>query len=138
VAGPADSPESAGLRLARVLARVLARRTVIAVAVIVILSVPFAVFAAISGQVTAASWAALGGAVALTNLMIGGQAIAYSVFITPTVVLFTSTSIADVANTDRQRLTFTLIGSALVLLASGITLVWTRYQLAHPSAATGP
>jgi hypothetical protein len=30
--------------------------------------VPFAVFAAISGQVTASSWAVLGGAVALTNL----------------------------------------------------------------------
>ena len=55
----------------------LARRTVVAVAAIVIVSVPFAVFAGISGQVTASSWAALGGAVALTNLMIGGRAIAY-------------------------------------------------------------
>ncbi|MGY4772670.1 FUSC family protein [Kribbella sp. CWNU-51] len=55
----------------------LARRTVVAVAAIVILSVPFAVFAAISGQVTASSWAPLGGVVALTNLMIGGRAIAY-------------------------------------------------------------
>ena len=73
MAGAAESPESPSPRLAQV----LARRTVTAIAAIVILSVPFAVFAAISGQVTAASWAALGGAVALTNLMIGGQAIAY-------------------------------------------------------------
>ena len=73
VAGAAESSEAAGPRLSRV----LARRTVVAVAAIVILSVPFAVFAAISGQATAASWAALGGAVALMNLIIGGQAIAY-------------------------------------------------------------
>ena len=73
MAGPAESPEGAGPRLPQV----LARRTVIAVAAIVILCVPFAVFAAISGQGTAASWATLGGAVALTNLMIGGRAIAY-------------------------------------------------------------
>jgi hypothetical protein len=56
---------------------VLARRTAVVVAAIVILSVPFAVFAAISGQGAASSFAALGGAVALTNLMIGGRAIAY-------------------------------------------------------------
>jgi hypothetical protein len=71
--GPAESLEGASPRLSQV----LARRTVVAVAAIVILSVPFAVFAAISGQVTASSWAALGGVVALTNLMIGGPAIAY-------------------------------------------------------------
>ena len=69
----------------------------------------------------------------------------YSIFLTPTVVLFTSTSIADVATTDAQRLGFTLIGSALILLASGITLRWAHYQQTHsPSAAaesqsqTGP
>ena len=73
MAGAAESSEAAGPRLSRV----LARRTVVAVAAIVILSVPFVVFAAISGQATAASWAALGGAVALMNLIIGGQAIAY-------------------------------------------------------------
>ena len=55
----------------------LARRTVVAVAAIVILSVPFAVFAAISGRGAASAFAALGGAVAVTNLMMGGQAIAY-------------------------------------------------------------
>ena len=73
MAGAAESSEGAGPRLSRV----LARRTVAAVAAIVILSVPFAVFAAISGQASAASWAALGGAVALMNLIVGGQAIAY-------------------------------------------------------------
>jgi hypothetical protein len=57
--------------------RVMARRTVVAVVVIVIASVPFAVFAVISGQVAASSWAVLGGATALTNLMIGGRQIAY-------------------------------------------------------------
>jgi hypothetical protein len=73
VAGPAEPLEGPSPRLSQV----LARRTVVAVAAIVILSVPFGVFAAISGQVTASSWAALGGVVALTNLIIGGQAIAY-------------------------------------------------------------
>ncbi len=34
----------------------------------------------------------------------------YSIFLTPTVVLFTSTSIADVTTTDAQRVGFTLIG----------------------------
>jgi uncharacterized membrane protein YccC len=55
----------------------------------------------------------------------------YSVFITPTVVLFTSSSIADVTTTDAQRLAFTLIGAALILLASGIALGWARYQQSH-------
>ena len=60
----------------------------------------------------------------------------YTVVLTPIVVLFTSTSIADVATTDEQRLGFTLIGGALVLLASGIALGLARYQQAHsPSAA---
>ena len=55
----------------------LARRTVLSVEAIVILCVPFAVFAVLSGQVEASSWAVLGGAAAVTNLMIGGEAIAY-------------------------------------------------------------
>jgi hypothetical protein len=59
----------------------------------------------------------------------------WSVFVTPTVVLFTATSIADVHKTDAQRLVFTLIGCALILLASGIALGWAHYQQAHPSAA---
>ena len=53
----------------------------------------------------------------------------------PLVVLFTSTSIADVKTTDAQRLGLTVIGLALILLASGITLGWTYYQQAHPSSA---
>ena len=52
----------------------------------------------------------------------------YMAFITPAVVLFSSTSVADVPSTDAKRLTLTLIGAALVLLASGITLLWARYQ----------
>src|SRR6516225_7622957 len=55
----------------------MVRRTVVAVGVIVIASVPFVGFAAISGQLEASSWAVLGGAVALANLMYGGRAIAY-------------------------------------------------------------
>lgn len=56
-------------------------------------------------------------------IMLGPHSyVLYSIFITPTVVLFTSTSIADVTTTDAQRLGFTLIGAALILLASGITL----------------
>ena len=59
----------------------------------------------------------------------------YTVVLTPIVVLFTSTSIADVATTDEQRLGFTLIGGALVLLASGIALGLARYQQAHSPLA---
>ena len=59
----------------------------------------------------------------------------YSIFLTPTVVLFTSTSIADVTTTDAQRVGFTLIGAALILLASGITLGWAHYQQAHSQSA---
>ena len=59
----------------------------------------------------------------------------YTVVLTPIVVLFTSTSIADVDKTDAQRLVFTLIGGALVLVASGITLGSARYQQAHSRLA---
>ena len=71
-------------------------------------------------------------------IMLGPHSyVLYSIFITPTVVLFTSTSIADVTTTDAQRLGFTLIAAALILLASGITLGWAHYQQAHspPAAA---
>jgi Fusaric acid resistance protein-like len=73
-------------------------------------------------------------------IMLGPHSyVLYSIFITPTVVLFTSTSIADVPATDKQRLVFTLIGSALILLASGITLRWAHYQETHsPAAAAEP
>ena len=73
MAAPAEAPESAKPRLSRV----LARRTAVAVVVIVILSVPFAVFAVISGQVPASSWAVMAGYAALTNLADGGRAIGY-------------------------------------------------------------
>ena len=73
MAGPTESVEGARPRLSKV----LARRTVVAVAVIAIACVPFAVFAVISGQVAASSGALLGGAAALSNLMYGGRAIAY-------------------------------------------------------------
>ena len=188
MAGSAESPQGVSPRLFQV----LARRTVVAVAAILILSVPFAVFAAMSGQGTASSFAVLGGATALMNLIYGGRAdrvsecravdradsgrdrvrggpggrrgvviaaivasvsgseaalvaiglvllvitavimlgphsyVLYSIFITPTVVLFTSASIADVPATDAQRLGFTLIAAALILLASAITLGWSR------------
>jgi hypothetical protein len=60
----------------------------------------------------------------------------WTVVVTPQVVLFTSTSIADVKTTDLQRLGFTVIGIALTLLASGIALGWAHYQQAHPSLAS--
>jgi hypothetical protein len=56
---------------------VLIRRTVVAVGVIVIASVPFVVFAAISGEVAAASLAVLGVAAVASSLLFGGQALAY-------------------------------------------------------------
>ena len=73
-------------------------------------------------------------------IMLGPHSyVLYSVFITPTVVLFTSASIADVPATDAQRLGFTLIAAALILLASAITLGWSHYQQAHsPPAAPEP
>jgi hypothetical protein len=46
----------------------------------------------------------------------------------------TSTSIADVKTTDAQRLGFTVIGLALILLASGIALGWAHYLQVHPSS----
>jgi len=62
----------------------------------------------------------------------------YMAFITPAVVLFSSTSVADVPSTDAKRLTLTLIGAALVLLASGITLLWARYQQTHGGDSAAP
>ena len=59
----------------------------------------------------------------------------WTVVVTPLVVLFTTTSIADVKTTDAQRLGLTVIGLALILLASGIAVGWARYQQAHPSSA---
>ena len=55
----------------------MARRTLIGVALVLILCVPFAVFAVISGQVAASSWALLTGIATLASLMIGGRPIAF-------------------------------------------------------------
>jgi Fusaric acid resistance protein-like len=55
----------------------------------------------------------------------------YMAALTPAVVLFSSTSIADVRKTDAQRLAFTLIAAALVLLASAIAVAWAHYQQTH-------
>ena len=74
MAGPTESLEGASSRLAQV----LARRTVVAVALVLILCVPFALFALISGEVAASSWAMLTGVVALISLMIGGRPLAFS------------------------------------------------------------
>lgn len=57
MAGFTDSVEQAGPRRSRV----VARRTVVAVAVVAILCVPWAVLSVISGQGYAASWALAGG-----------------------------------------------------------------------------
>ena len=61
----------------------------------------------------------------------------WTVVVTPTVVLFTSSSIADVHKTDAQRLGFTLIGCALILLASGVALGWAHYQQAQSPTTIG-
>jgi uncharacterized membrane protein YccC len=58
----------------------------------------------------------------------------YMAFMTPAVVLFSSSSVATVDITDAQRLGFTLAGAALVLLASGFTVLWARHQQPHTSA----
>ena len=56
----------------------------------------------------------------------------YMAFMTPAIVLFSSTSGAGVDTTSEQRLLDTLIGAALVLLASAITVWWARHQQTHP------
>ena len=72
MAAPAEAPESASPRLSRV----LGRRVVVGVVVIVILGVPFAVLAVLSGQL-AASWAMFSALAALTILLMAGQEYAY-------------------------------------------------------------
>ena len=46
----------------------------------------------------------------------------WTVFLTPVVILFAAPSVGDVSATEAQRLAFTLVGGALILLASGIAL----------------
>ena len=59
----------------------------------------------------------------------------WTVVVTPQVVLFGSSSIADVDKTDAERLAFTLIGLAFILLAAGIALGWAHYRQAHSHLA---
>ena len=71
-------------------------------------------------------------------IMLGPHSyVLYSIFITPTVVLFTSASIADVTTTDAQRLAFTQIAAALILLASAITLGWSTLPAGPQPASRG-
>ena len=60
----------------------------------------------------------------------------YMALMTPTVVLFSSTSIANVPATDAERLAFTLIAATLVLLSSAIAVAWTHYQQTQTPAPT--
>jgi len=58
----------------------------------------------------------------------------YLAFMTPSIVVFSSASIADVPSTDRHRVVFTLVGAALVLIASALAVGWAHYQETHPVA----
>ena len=61
---------------------------------------------------------------------------AFVAFLTPALVLFSSTSIADVHKTDAQRLAFALVAVGLALIASAVTVVWAHYQQTHTPAET--
>ena len=54
----------------------------------------------------------------------------FTAVITPAFVLFTSVS-SDIATSAEQRVVDTLVGAALVLLASGITVLWAQQQETH-------
>ena len=75
--------------------------------------------------------------IALT-VRIGPNFWLFTAVITPAFVLFTSVS-ADNAISAEERVVDTLIGAALVLLASAITMQWARQQQAHgaPLPAAG-
>jgi uncharacterized membrane protein YccC len=101
-----------------------------------------AVIAAIVASISGSEAVLIGIALVLTVILVvialsPHQYFLWTVVVTPQVVLFTSTSIADVKNTDAQRLAFTVIGLALILLASSITLGWAHYQHAHHSSSDG-
>ena len=94
------------------------------------------IVASVSGSEAALLGIALVLLVIAVVILLGPHSyVLYTAFMTPAVVLFTSTSIADVATTEAQRLGFTLIGAALVLLASAIALGWAHYQQAHSPLA---
>ena len=61
----------------------------------------------------------------------------WTLVLTPIVVLFTSSGIADVVITDAARLGFTLIGGALVLLATAIAQAWAATETAS-ARSVGP
>jgi hypothetical protein len=66
----------------------------------------------------------------------GAHFAAFVAFLTPALVLFSSTSIADVPKTDAQRLAFALVAVGLALIASAVTLVWAHYQQTDTPAET--
>jgi hypothetical protein len=55
----------------------LVRRTIISLAVVLVLSVPYVLFALLSGQWAAASWTFLGDLTGLVGLLLGGEIVAY-------------------------------------------------------------
>ncbi len=67
--------------------------------------------------------------IALT-IRIGPNFWLFTAAITPAFVLFTSVT-SDVATSGEERVVDTLIGAALVLLASAITVLWARQQHAQ-------
>jgi hypothetical protein len=85
----------------------------------------------------------LSGLAVFQNLMLGGRAIAYLTVglltaLTPIAIVSGSVPVAGaalMAITDAERLGFTLIGGALVLLSSTIALGWARFQQAHRTPA---
>jgi hypothetical protein len=56
--------------------------------------------------------------------------------ITPTIICFTASSSAQVANLGKQRAQDVLIGAALVLLASAITIGYSHISKRNGQAPT--
>ena len=52
----------------------------------------------------------------------------YLAFLTPIEILISAGSAANVPITEVARLVYTVIGAALVLLASAIAILWARYR----------
>jgi len=71
-------------------------------------------------------------------IRIGPRYWLYMAFMTPAIVLFSSTSGAGVEITDAQRLLDTLVGAALVLLASAITVWCGGHGISKPTPSTRP
>jgi len=84
------------------LRQVLIRRTLISVAVVVIASVPWALFGLLSGQWTAASWTTMGALTGLVGLLLGGVRVALLgalllAVLTPVSILLGGTPVAGAA-----------------------------------------